>query len=58
MIVITTPTGLIGHQVLDNLLDSGEPLRVVAREPSGISRPCPGGRRGDRGFPWRSRRRG
>ncbi len=36
MIVITTPTGLIGHQVLDNLLDSGEPLRVIAREPSAL----------------------
>jgi uncharacterized protein YbjT (DUF2867 family) len=34
MIVITTPTGLIGHQVLDNLLDSGEALRVIARDPS------------------------
>jgi uncharacterized protein YbjT (DUF2867 family) len=36
MIVITTPTGLIGHQVLDNLLDSGEALRVVARDPSAL----------------------
>ena len=34
MIVITTPTGLIGHQVLDKLLDRGEPLRVIAREAS------------------------
>jgi uncharacterized protein YbjT (DUF2867 family) len=34
MIVITTPTGLIGHQVLENLVDSGEELRVVARDPS------------------------
>jgi uncharacterized protein YbjT (DUF2867 family) len=34
MIVITTPSGLIGHQVLENLLDSGEQLRVVARDPS------------------------
>jgi uncharacterized protein YbjT (DUF2867 family) len=33
MIVITTPSGLIGHQVLDNLLDSGEALCVVARDP-------------------------
>ena len=31
MIVITTPSCLIGHQVLDNLLDSGEELRVVTR---------------------------
>jgi uncharacterized protein YbjT (DUF2867 family) len=34
MIVVTTPTGLIGHQVLDNLLDSGEELRVIARDAS------------------------
>ena len=36
MIVITTPTGQIGGQVLENLLDSGEHLRLVARDPSGI----------------------
>jgi uncharacterized protein YbjT (DUF2867 family) len=36
MIVITTPTGLIGHQVLDNLLESGEALRVIARDPSAL----------------------
>ena len=36
MIVITTPTGLIGHQVLDNLMDSGEALRVVARDPKAL----------------------
>jgi uncharacterized protein YbjT (DUF2867 family) len=34
MIVITTPTGQIGHQVLSNVLGSGEPIRVVARDPS------------------------
>jgi uncharacterized protein YbjT (DUF2867 family) len=34
MIVITTPTGDIGHQVLQNVLDSGEPVRVIARDPS------------------------
>jgi uncharacterized protein YbjT (DUF2867 family) len=34
MIVITAPTGLIGHQVLDNVLGSGEPVRVIARDPS------------------------
>jgi uncharacterized protein YbjT (DUF2867 family) len=34
MIVITTPTGTIGLQVLDNLLGSGEPIRVIARYPS------------------------
>jgi uncharacterized protein YbjT (DUF2867 family) len=34
MIVITTPTGQIGRQVLSNLLGSGEPIRVIARDPS------------------------
>ena len=34
MIVITTPTGQIGRQVLSNLLDSGEELRVIARDRS------------------------
>ena len=34
MIVVTAPTGLIGHQVLDNLLGSGEPVRVIVRDPS------------------------
>ncbi|TIS97181.1 NAD(P)H-binding protein [Mesorhizobium sp.] len=37
MIVITTPTGTIGHQVLETLLDSGEPIRVIARDPSRLS---------------------
>jgi uncharacterized protein YbjT (DUF2867 family) len=37
MIVITTPTGQIGRQVLDNILDSGEPIRVIARDPSRLS---------------------
>jgi uncharacterized protein YbjT (DUF2867 family) len=36
MIVITTPTGTIGRQVLENLLDTGEHLRLVARDLSGI----------------------
>ena len=36
MIVITTPAGGIGHQVLENLLDSGEHLRLVARDRSAI----------------------
>jgi uncharacterized protein YbjT (DUF2867 family) len=36
MIVTTTPTGQIGHQVLRNLLDSGEALRVIDRDPSRI----------------------
>lgn len=37
MIVITTPTGLIGRQVLDNLLHSGQDLRVIARDPSALT---------------------
>jgi uncharacterized protein YbjT (DUF2867 family) len=36
MIVITTPTGQIGRQVLGNLLDSGEELRVIVRDPSDL----------------------
>ena len=34
MIVITTPTGQIGRQVLGNLLESGQELRVIVRDPS------------------------
>jgi uncharacterized protein YbjT (DUF2867 family) len=34
MIIITTPTGTIGQQVLEKLLDSGETIRVIARDPS------------------------
>lgn len=34
MIVVTAPTGAIGRQVLANLLDGGEPVRVIARDPS------------------------
>jgi uncharacterized protein YbjT (DUF2867 family) len=34
MIVVTTPTGMIGQQVLENVLESGEPIRVIARDPS------------------------
>jgi uncharacterized protein YbjT (DUF2867 family) len=34
MIVITTPTGQIGRRVLDRVLDSGEAIRVIARDPS------------------------
>jgi uncharacterized protein YbjT (DUF2867 family) len=37
MIVVTTPTGSIGHQVIAGLLRSGEPLRVIARDPSRLS---------------------
>jgi hypothetical protein len=34
MIVVTAPTGDIGHQVLERLLDSGEPIRGIVRDPS------------------------
>ena len=36
MIVITAPAGLIGHQVLGNVLGSGQPVRVIVRDPSGL----------------------
>jgi uncharacterized protein YbjT (DUF2867 family) len=36
MIVITTPTGQIGGQVLENLLDTGEALRVIVRDPTAL----------------------
>ena len=36
MIVITAPAGLIGHQVLRNVLGSGQPVRVIVRDPSGL----------------------
>jgi uncharacterized protein YbjT (DUF2867 family) len=32
MIVVTTPTGMIGRQVLDNLLAVGAPVRVIVRD--------------------------
>jgi uncharacterized protein YbjT (DUF2867 family) len=41
MIVITTPTGQIGGQVLDRILDSGEALRVIARDPSRLPERVP-----------------
>jgi uncharacterized protein YbjT (DUF2867 family) len=34
MVVITTPTGTIGRQVLENVLRSGEPIRVIVRDPA------------------------
>ncbi|MFF4504273.1 NAD(P)H-binding protein [Streptomyces sp. NPDC001401] len=34
MLVITTPTGQIGRQVVDGLLDGDEPIRVIVRDPS------------------------
>ncbi|MFD9902772.1 NAD(P)H-binding protein [Streptomyces sp. NPDC059063] len=40
MIVVTTPTGQIGRQVLDHLLDAPDttgPIRVIARDPARLS---------------------
>jgi uncharacterized protein YbjT (DUF2867 family) len=34
MIVVTTPTGAIGQQVLEKLLNSTETIRVIVRDPS------------------------
>ncbi len=34
MIVVTTPTGNIGHHVVRHLLDAGEALRVIVRNPA------------------------
>jgi len=34
MIIITTPTGAIGHQVLEHVLRAEEPVRVIVRDPS------------------------
>jgi uncharacterized protein YbjT (DUF2867 family) len=36
MIVVTTPTGTIGRQVLARLLQAGTSVRVIAREPSRV----------------------
>jgi uncharacterized protein YbjT (DUF2867 family) len=36
MIIVTAPTGAIGHQVLENVLRGNEPIRVIARDPSRI----------------------
>jgi uncharacterized protein YbjT (DUF2867 family) len=36
MIVVTTPTGNIGQQVLYGILGSGEAVRVIARDPARI----------------------
>ncbi|MET7478481.1 NAD(P)H-binding protein [Streptomyces sp. NPDC005648] len=37
MLVLTTPTGQIGRQVLDRVIDDGEPIRVIARDPGRLS---------------------
>lgn len=37
VIVVTTPTGSIGSQVVDNLVDAGAEVRVIARYPEKLS---------------------
>ena len=37
MIVVTTPTGNIGSQVLNDLLTRSEPIRVIARDPDRLA---------------------
>lgn len=37
MIVVTTPTGNIGHQVVERLLERGERVRVVVRDPGKLA---------------------
>jgi len=37
VIVITAPTGQIGRRLLENVLGSGQPIRVIARDPSRLS---------------------
>jgi uncharacterized protein YbjT (DUF2867 family) len=37
LIVVTAPTGNIGHQVVQDLLDAGAPVRVVARDPARLA---------------------
>ena len=40
MIVITTPTGLIGHQILDNVLDNAEPRTPLSTNPTSFRQWC------------------
>jgi uncharacterized protein YbjT (DUF2867 family) len=37
MIVVTTPTGNIGSQVVKNLLAANEAVRVIARDPARLA---------------------
>ncbi|MCW2502955.1 MAG: NmrA family protein [Actinomycetia bacterium] len=37
MIVITAPTGNIGHQVLDHVLAGDQPVRVIVRDPDKLT---------------------
>ena len=38
MIVVTSPTGKIGSQVIPYLLHAGEAVRVVARDPAKLTK--------------------
>ena len=38
--ITTTPAGRVGHQPLADILDSSEPIRVVARNRSRLSPPA------------------
>lgn len=37
MVVVTTPTGQIGQKLVDRLLESTEPVRVIARDPARLA---------------------
>ena len=37
MLVVTTPTGKIGRHVVQNLLDAGETVRVIVRDPAKLA---------------------
>jgi uncharacterized protein YbjT (DUF2867 family) len=37
VIVVTTPTGQVGRQVLGNIMDSTEAIRVITRDPARLS---------------------
>src|SRR5262245_50755900 len=37
MIVVTAPTGTIGRQVVERLLEGSAPIRVIARDPSRLA---------------------
>jgi uncharacterized protein YbjT (DUF2867 family) len=37
MIIVTAPTSMIGQQVVTQLLDTGAPVRMIARDPSRLS---------------------
>jgi uncharacterized protein YbjT (DUF2867 family) len=36
MIVVTTPTGMIGRQVVERVLEGDDPVRVIVRDPNGL----------------------